>query len=138
MKIAAKIFVLLLLTLNSTHSIAYENDAMLTTDNRIKTYMYNPNDVYLLVIHFGFQSSIEFAKDETIETIATGDSYAWKMTPLGNRLFIKSMERNIRTNVTIITNKRTYQIDLVSRDLENGDEKDLVYVMRFQYPKRLR
>ncbi|MDC0864562.1 TrbG/VirB9 family P-type conjugative transfer protein [Rickettsiaceae bacterium] len=118
--------------------MAYENEAMLTTDNRIRTYRYNPNDVYLLVIYSGFQSSIEFAKDETVETIAAGDSYAWQMTPLGNRIFIKSIERNIRTNVTIITNKRTYQIDLASKELEDGDENDLVYVMRFQYPKRLR
>jgi len=138
MMIVARIIVLSLLTLTFSYSMAYENEAMLTTDNRIRTYKYNPNDVYLLVIYSGFQSSIEFAKDETVETIAAGDSYAWQMTPLGNRLFIKSIERNIRTNVTIITNKRTYQIDLASKELEDGDENDLVYVMRFQYPKRLR
>lgn len=48
------------------------------------------------------------------------------------------MERNIRTNMTIITNKKTYQFDLVAKELESGDEKDLVYVIRFQYPKKFR
>ena len=55
-----------------------------------------------------------------------------------NRLFIKPMERNIRTNMTIITNKKTYQFDLVANELESGDEKDLVYVVRFEYPKKSR
>ena len=35
--------------------------------------------------------------------------------------------------MTIITNKKTYQFDLVSKELESGDEKDLVYVVRFQF-----
>lgn len=112
------------------------DDLSITTDNRIKTYIHNPNEVYLLVLHFGFQSSIEFAKNEEIQNIVLGESYAWKMTPLANRLFIKPLEKNIRTNMTIITNKRTYQFDVVSKELEEGREKDLVYVVRFYYPKK--
>ncbi|MFU7502605.1 MAG: TrbG/VirB9 family P-type conjugative transfer protein [Candidatus Tisiphia sp.] len=112
------------------------DDLAITTDNRIKTYIHNPNEVYLLVLHFGFQSSIEFAKNEEIQNIVLGESYAWKMTPLANRLFIKPLEKNIRTNMTIITNKRTYQFYVVSKELEEGREKDLVYVVRFYYPKK--
>lgn len=119
-------------------SVSATSDYELTTDSRIKTYQYNPNDIYLLVLHYGFQSHIEFAKNESIETITLGDSYAWKITPIGNRLFIKPMERNIRTNMTIITNKHTYQFDIVAKELEMGDEKDLVYVVRFNYPKKSR
>jgi type IV secretion system protein VirB9 len=117
-------------------SYADYEDIPITTDNRIKTYIYNPNEVYLLVLHFGYQSHIEFAKGEEIQTISLGDSYAWKITPLANRLFIKPLEKNMRTNMTIITNKRTYQFDIVSQELEMGEEKDLVYVIRFYYPKR--
>lgn len=138
MMIVAKIFliIILIITCLAKNTFAYSDD--LTTDNRIKTYFYNPNDVYLLVLHYGFQSSIEFAKGENIETVTLGDSYAWKITPLGNRLFIRPMERNIRTNMTIITDKRTYQFDIVAKGMEDGDERDLVYVVRFQYPKRSR
>jgi type IV secretion system protein VirB9 len=128
----------LLLSLTSAKlSFAMDDDDIpITTDNRIKTYIYNPNEVYLLVLHFGYQSHIEFAKGEEIQTISLGDSYAWKITPLDNRLFIRPLEKNIRTNMTIITNKRTYQFDIVSEELEMGEEKDLVYVIRFYYPKR--
>ena len=52
------------------------DDLTITTDNRIKTYIHNPNEVYLLVLHFGFQSSIEFAKNEEIQNIVLGESYA--------------------------------------------------------------
>lgn len=114
----------------------YIDDLDITTDNRIKTYIYNPNEVYLLVLHFGFQSSIEFAKNEEIQNIVLGESYAWKMTPLANRLFIRPLEKNIRTNMTIITNKRTYQFDIASKALEAGRIEDLVYVTKFYYPKK--
>lgn len=136
MMIIARIFIIILFLSNVTNALASQNSII--TDSRIKTYIYSPNDVYLLVLHYGFLSHIEFAKNESIETITLGDSFAWKVTPLGNRLFIKPLERNIRTNMTIITNKRTYQFDIVAKELLNGEEKDLVYVIRFQYPKKSR
>ena len=136
--IVVRILLTILLIFACSNKIALGDDSALTTDSRIKTYFYSPNDVYLLVLHYGFQSHIEFCKGETIETITLGDSYAWKITPLGNRLFIKPMERDIRTNMTIITDKRTYQFDIVAKELEDGDERDLVYVIRFQYPKKSR
>lgn len=134
----ARIFAILLLSFSWSANISAHAAEPLTTDNRIKTYIYNQNDVFLLTLHYGFQSHIEFAKNESIETITVGDSFAWKMTPINNMLFIKPMEHNIHTNMTIITNKRTYQFDLIARDLEQGNEKDLVYVVRFEYPKKSR
>lgn len=137
MTIAKRFFLHLTILLFSCApaSFGYE-DLPVTFDSRIKTYVYNPNEVYLLVVHTGFQSHIEFAKGEEIETISMGDSYAWKITPLANRLFIKPLERNIRTNMTILTNRRTYQFDLVARELEGEDDQDLVYVVRFYYPSK--
>lgn len=133
-----RIILIVCLSLTSSTCFAFEDeDISITTDNRIKTYIYNPNEVYLLVLHYGFQSHIEFAKGEEIQTISLGDSYAWKISPLANRLFIKPLEKNMRTNMTIITNKRTYQFDIVSKELSlDEDEKDLVYVVRFYYPKK--
>lgn len=136
--VALTIAIFLFVSISSSNASMYDDsdDIALTTDSRIKTYIYSPNEVYLLVLHYGFQSHIEFAPNETIDTITLGDSYLWKITPLGNKLFIKPMEKNIRTNMTIITNKRTYQFDIVAKELLEGDDKDLVYVVRFQYPKR--
>lgn len=138
MMIIVRLVAVFLLLFYSCVGFAHnDEDVSITTDNRIKTYIYNPNEVYLLVLHYGFQSHIEFAKGEEINTISLGDSYAWKITPIGNRLFIKPLEKNIRTNMTIITSKRTYQFDLVAKNIdEDEDEKDLVYVIRFYYPQK--
>lgn len=134
--IKARLLSVCMLLISFCSYAAYDGDDLyLTTDSRIKTYVYNPNDVYLLPLHYGFQSHIEFAKGEEINTISMGDSYAWKVNPLGHRLFIKALEKNIRTNMTIITNKRTYQFDLVSMDYEEGNEPELVYQVKFYYPK---
>lgn len=137
MMIIARILFCCILLQTAAANAAYE-DIPLTTDSRIKTYIYNANDVYLLPLYFGFQSHVEFAKNEEIQTISLGDSYAWKITPIGNRLFIRPLEKNIITNMTIITNKRTYQFDLVAKEFEEGMEKDLVYLIKFEYPKKSR
>jgi type IV secretory pathway VirB9-like protein len=57
-------FLMLVLALGTTNVLAYEDDLPITSDHRIKTYIYNPNEVYLIVVHSGFQSHIEFAKGE--------------------------------------------------------------------------
>lgn len=129
----------MLMFINNSVVIADElsdYDDALTTDSRIKKYIYSANEVYLLVVHYGFQSHIEFANGETVSTLSLGDSYAWKITPLDNRLFIRPLETNIHTNMTVITNKRIYQFDLLAKDLAYGEEKDLVYQVKFAYPSK--
>jgi type IV secretion system protein VirB9 len=105
----------------------------ITTDKRIKTYVYHPSDVYLVTISPGFQTSIEFETGEQIQTISIGDSFSWLLNPVGNRLFIKPLENNVRTNMTIITNLRTYQFDILSSS-EKEYLTDVAYVIRFYYP----
>ena len=134
--IIAKFIFFLFLSISTCFGYIHDDEIPITTDSRIKTYIYSPNEVFLLVLHHGFQTHIEFHKNETIDTITIGDTYSWQITPLDNRLFIKPLEKNVRTNMTVITNKRTYQFDLVAKELEDGDEKDLVYVLRFHYHKK--
>lgn len=111
-------------------------DEPITTDSRIKTYVYNENEVYPLVIFFGYQTSIELAKGEELSNISLGDSYAWSVVPVGRRVFIKPLEENMHTNMTLLTNKRAYQFDLFSKKAEAAYDKELVYVMRFYYPEK--
>ena len=46
-----------------------------TTDSRIKTYIYNPNEVYLLKCSITVFNLIEFGRGEAIETITLGESF---------------------------------------------------------------
>ena len=109
-------------------------DKPISIDSRIRTLVYSPNEVFRVVVHYGYQTNIEFANGEEVQTILVGNSYAWQLSPLSNRLFIKPLEENILTNMTLITNKRTYQFELQSKDLMGFTDDELVYVMRFFYP----
>jgi type IV secretion system protein VirB9 len=109
--------------------------APITTDSRIKTLVYNPNEVYQLKFHYGYQSFIEFSEDEEIEMISIGESFAWRLTPAGKRLFVRPLEIGAHTNMTIITNKRTYQFDIGSAEYDGRADEELVYTVRFYYPE---
>ena len=80
----------------------------ITSDSRIKTFVYNPNEVFTITTHYGYQSNIEFGPKETIDTISVGDRVGWQIIPAGRRLFIRAMEENAHTNMTIVTNMRAY------------------------------
>lgn len=105
------------------------------TDSRIKTLVYDENEVFQLAVHYGYQSNIELAKGEEVETISMGNYYSFQITPVDRRIFIKPLEPEAKTNMTLITNKRTYQFEIVSRYPEESVDEHLVYVVRFFYPE---
>lgn len=103
-------------------------------DSRVHTIMYQPDAVFKFTGHYGFQSVIEFGEGEEITTISMGDATGWMMNPLGNRLFIKPVEQDATTNMTLITNRRTYLFELHAREALTIADEDMVFVMRFIYP----
>lgn len=127
-------FKLLALFVFLSVNFAFADSKPIAIDSRIKTFIYSENEVFRLVIHYGYQTSIEFADGEEIQTISVGNNYAWQLTPVGRRLFIKPLEENILTNMTIITNKRVYQLEVQSKLLSYTIDEELVYVVRFFYP----
>ena len=115
-------------------SLAYAQTPI-TTDSRIRTLVYNPNEVYELKFYYNYQSFIEFSDDEEIEMISIGEAFAWRLTPSGHRLFVRPLEIAAHTNMTIITNKRTYHFDIRSDEFTGKADEDLVYTVRFFYPQ---
>lgn len=100
-------------------------------DARIVAHRYNPSEVVVVNGRTGIQSTIEFGENEHIENVAVGDSAAWQVTPnkRASLLFVKPMEAPARSNMTVVTDRRTYLFDLVS-----SPKAAPVYVMRFSYP----
>lgn len=133
-----KAFVLVVMALFSVCLLSVQRSyaAMpVVSDSRIKTFVYSDSEVFQVVLHYGYQSNIEFSKDEEVDTISMGNSYSWQVTPVGNRIFLKPLEPEAHTNMTVITNKHTYQFDISSRSPEDaGADDQLVYVVRFYYP----
>ena len=107
--------------------------AATAADNRIRTLAYDPNEIVRILGKAGIQSTIEFADDERIENVAVGDSAAWQITPnrRASLLFVKPLSAHSRTNMTVVTDHRTYMFDLVAGDKSTTP----VYALKFSYPR---
>jgi len=102
-------------------------------DPRIQSVVYDSNQVVQLQVATGYQLSVEFALDERIENVAVGDSGAWQVTPnkRGDHLFIKAIQPGVTTNLTVVTDARSYMFDLQPL---YGPLPDMAYTVRFTYP----
>lgn len=138
-----RFFIFLFFFLIGIKSYAISPDAPVAVDSRIKTFIYNQNDIYDLKFTIGYQAHIELSPDEDISLISIGDPFPWAINPAGNRVFIKPKAAFARTNMTIITNKRKYLFNIES-DVPNVDNKtgrpsyarsDEIYVVQFFYPQ---
>ena len=109
-----------------------ETDGLLFQgDKRIKMLMYDETDVYTITTRYGYQTNIIFSPQEEIELISVGDRSLWQIIPTGNRMFIRPMEEDVVTNMTVLTNKHSYQFDLKSLP---ADKTGNIYVAQFVYP----
>jgi type IV secretion system protein VirB9 len=104
-------------------------------DSRIKLINYNSNAVHVYTGYYGYQSSIVFSPEEEIGTISMGDSTAWQLIPQNNRLFLKPMENNATTNVTIITNMRIYHFEFHAEEAKGINDPSISYEVHFVYPE---
>ena len=102
----------------------------MSMDARVKVLTYSPNQVYKLVAYYGYQIDIELSPREEIKTIAAGDTIAWQIVNSGRHLFVKPMSAPARTNLSVITNQRTYVFDLTAR--ATVDRDDITYLVRFK------
>lgn len=105
-------------------------------EKRIKLINYTPNTVFQLVGHYEFQTIVEFGMDETIETISMGTPTPWQVLPSGNRLFIKPIEDDATTNMTVITNKRTYFFEMMAQQATSLYDENLSFMIKFVYPEQ--
>ncbi len=126
---------LLAVLLASQPAQAAREPKPISTDHRVRLMVYQPDQVYKYTGHYRFQSSIEFAPDEQIQTISMGDSTSWMLNPSGNRLFLKPLDQDATTNMTLITNKRVYLFELHAEETDDIDDKNMIFIMRFVYPE---
>lgn len=128
------ILIAFLLNITRTSHAFFQDDVPINIDSRIKTLIYSENEIYNLRFRVGYQSIIEIGLDETIELISLGDPYPWKITPIDRRIFIKPLEPGVVTNMTVITDRRVYLLEISSDMAEGVAENDIIYVARFFYP----
>lgn len=85
-------------------------------DTRLVEFAYDPDNTFLLLAKPKAVTHIQFAPDETIQSVAAGDTVSWEFTPTRNRknLFVKPRYENLETSLTVLTDKRSYQFVLRS------------------------
>lgn len=119
------------LTLSAAAALALAAPA-LADDPRLKTLVFDEAEVVRIDGKVLVQTTIKFAPDEVIENVAIGDSTAWQVQPNKAQtiLFVKPLEPTARTNMTVVTDKRTYLFDLVA-----SPKNAALYVLQFRYPE---
>ncbi len=112
------------------------NNKNYKSESRIQSYFFDEERIYSLKLKPGFQSHILFEKGEEVKTISVGENHAFKFNIIDNRLFIRPLEENIKTNMTVITNKRSYEFDLVV--IKGSSNENCMYILKFDYLKRIK
>lgn len=128
---------LIILPLLSSPALAERAARPGTADARIKSYTYHENDVYYLKGHYGFTMVIEFSPKEKVDSISIGDSEAWQVIPGSrkNMIYIKPLEQNAETNMTVLTSKRIYTFELAADKAATPKSRDLTFRVKFRYPE---
>lgn len=108
-------------------------------DPRVRVVDYNPLNVVKITTFYGVSSHVQFSEEETIMEVAVGDDQAWKIVWRVNHLFVKPLAHKADTNVTVLTNLRTYQFALVVqpktiKDSTAWTNPDLIFSLQFRYP----
>ena len=106
-------------------------------DPRLQTVPYDANQVVQLPVATGYQLMVAFDAGEHIETMAVGDSAGWQVSAnkRGDFMFVKNLEANRPTNLTVVTDVRIYSFELLGA---YPGESGLPYVVRFLYPEPTR
>ena len=102
-------------------------------DSRVRDVVYSRDNVTAIDATYGTSTMIELQADEKIETLALGDSLAWKVEPnrKGDIIFVKPVDKQAHSNLNVVTSKRVYSF-LLRSNTHPPDRQ--IYAVRFRYP----
>src|SRR5580658_934559 len=104
-------------------------------DARIRIAPYSENQVYQLLGFVGYQTDLEFERGETFVGLGAGDIEGISFVAQNNHLFLKPKAAKVGTNLTILTSRRTYQLDYAATTALPDASEAVTYVLRFSYPQ---
>ena len=102
-------------------------------DARVRDVAYSRDNVTAIDATYGTSTMIELQPDERIETLALGDSLAWKVEPnrRGNIIFLKPVAKDAQSNLNVVTDKRVYAFTLRAN---TRLPREQIYAVRFRFP----
>jgi len=128
-----KLFLLVALALAAQGAVAEKFPQPTSADRRIRQVVYNASEVYEVTGSYRFTTTIEFEKGETVQYLTLGDTIAWQAHPMGHRVHLKPVEPKAVTNLTVVTDRRTYYFRLTGTTPK--DKLDATFLLRFSYPQ---
>jgi type IV secretion system protein VirB9 len=110
------------------------------TDERVRTAIYQDDQVYRLAGRIGYELDLQFAADERFVGLAAGDVQGISFEAQENHLFLKPKAARVVTNLTVLTNRRHYYLDYavqLQTVTKDGIEAVAapIYALRFLYPE---
>lgn len=104
-------------------------------DPRIRVVVYSADRIYRLHGYAGYQIDVQFAPGEHFVGAGVGDAKGVAFASAANHLFIKPRAAHVATDLTVLTNRRTYLFDYTASPGPVGrDDPDVIYTLRFEYP----
>lgn len=100
-------------------------------DERIRYVSYNGADVVKVDTVAGIATHIKLEDGEEYVTHAFGDAEAWSFAVEKNHVFIKPRADRADTNLIVVTDKRTYNFQLVYHSKSDAPS---VFQLSFHYP----
>ncbi len=103
--------------------------------SHFRVVVYDPTGVVPLDGCLNFQTVITLADDEHVQNVGVGNSAAWQVTPnkRGNLVFVKPLTASGFTNMTVVSDKRSYNFELRNADAADCAAGNVVYSLSFSY-----
>jgi type IV secretion system protein VirB9 len=104
-------------------------------DSRVRTAIYDGNEVYRLHGYVGYEIDLQFEAGEYFLGIGAGDIEGVSFVSQDNHLFIKPKAQRVTTNLTVITSRRPYQFSYTASAMRPIDrDTEVIFAVRFSYP----
>ena len=103
---------------------------------QIRYVRYAANRIYHLEGVAGYEIDLQFAPGERFRGLGVGDAKALRVAAASNHLFIKPRAARVATDLTVLTNRRTYVFSYRVGAAVPGVPRPTLYALRFEYPHR--
>ncbi|MHB1815147.1 MAG: TrbG/VirB9 family P-type conjugative transfer protein [Steroidobacteraceae bacterium] len=103
---------------------------------RVRFVRYRVDRIYALRGRVGYEIDLQFAPGEHFVGLGVGDAKGVAVAAAGNHLFIKPRATHVATDLTVLTNRRTYLFDYRVAPPAAGHRTHApIYAVRFEYPR---
>lgn len=103
-------------------------------EGRILQLPYRDDEVVAVRGHVGYALELELQPGERVMNVAAGNLSAIEVGVEANHVFLKPRQAPQRTNVTVVTDRRTYRLDYAVDPERNAATSPYIYALVFDYP----